>query len=110
MPFTVASLFRKKHPEAEEQSKLKAVLSAWDLSRLGIRAMICTGIFVLTGIDAAAQAGPAVVLSFMVSGVAFAHAGLAYADLSASFGWCGSAYGYSYAAFGEMIAWISSWD
>lgn len=110
MPFTVASLFRKKHPEAEEQSKLKAVLSAWDLSLLGIGAIIGTGIFVLTGIAAATQAGPAVVLSFVVSGVACGFAALAYAELSASVGGCGSAYGYSYAAFGEMIAWIIGWD
>jgi APA family basic amino acid/polyamine antiporter len=105
-----AALFRKKSHTDEEQSRLKAVLSAWDLSLLGIGAIIGTGIFVLTGIAAATQAGPAVVLSFIVSGIACGFAALAYAELSASVGGCGSAYGYSYVAFGEFIAWIIGWD
>ncbi|HCA27395.1 MAG TPA: amino acid permease, partial [Betaproteobacteria bacterium] len=77
---------------------------------LGIGAIIGTGIFVLTGIAAATQAGPAVVLSFVIAGVACAFAALAYAELAAAVGGCGSAYGYSYAAFGEIVAWIIGWD
>lgn len=107
----IENLFRKKMPDAvDRENRLEAVLDAWDLSLLGVGAIIGTGIFVLTGVAAATQAGPAVILSFIVSGVACAFAALAYAELSASVGGCGSAYGYSYAAFGELIAWIIGWD
>ena len=110
--FSAATFFRKRHPatECETGPALNKVLSAWDLTLLGVGAIIGTGIFVLTGVAAATQAGPAVVLSFVVSGIACAFAALAYAELSASVGGCGSAYGYSYAAFGEFIAWIIGWD
>ncbi len=111
--FSAATLFRKKHPSADltrPASGLLPVLSAWDLTLLGIGCIIGTGIFVLTGIAAATQAGPAVVLSFVVSGFACAFAALAYAELSSSVGGCGSAYGYSYAAFGEFMAWVIGWD
>ncbi|MGH8604179.1 MAG: amino acid permease, partial [Gammaproteobacteria bacterium] len=104
-------LFRTKRttPEDFAASGLKRCLGAFDLTLLGIGAIIGTGIFVLTGIAAANQAGPAVVLSFVVSGTACAFAALAYAELAASVGGCGSAYGYSYAAFGELFAWIIGW-
>lgn len=105
----VAALFRTKKPE-EHKGELNKCLGAWDLTLLGIGAIIGTGIFVLTGVAAATQAGPAVVLAFVISGIACAFAALAYAELSASVGGCGSAYGYSYAAFGEFIAWIIGWD
>ncbi len=103
-------LFRKKQTHDAHPSGLKRCLGALDLTLLGIGAIIGTGIFVLTGVAAATQAGPAVVLSFIVSGLACAFAALAYAELAASVGGCGSAYGYSYAAFGEFIAWIIGWD
>lgn len=104
-------LFRKKKIVSHDcETGLKRSLSAFDLTLLGIGAIIGTGIFVLTGVAAATQAGPAVVLAFVVAGVACAFAALAYAELSSSVGGCGSAYGYSYAAFGEMIAWIIGWD
>ncbi len=105
------NLFRKK-PVAYEDTDhgLRKVLSAFDLTLLGIGAIIGTGIFVLTGHAAATQSGPAVVLSFVVAGIACAFAALSYAELAASVGGCGSAYGYSYAAFGEFIAWIIAWD
>jgi len=89
---------------------LKRCLSAWDLAFLGIGAIIGTGIFVLTGIAAATQAGPAIIISFVIAGLACAFAALSYAELSAAVGGCGSAYGYSYAAFGELMAFIIGWD
>lgn len=109
--FSAATLFRKKTANCDTTGPaLNSVLSAWDLTLLGVGAIIGTGIFVLTGVAAATQSGPAVVLSFVVSGIACAFAALAYAELSASVGGCGSAYGYSYAAFGEFIAWVIGWD
>lgn len=104
-------LFRTRTLKHEDyaDSGLKRCLSAFDLTLLGIGAIIGTGIFVLTGIAAANQAGPAVVLSFIIAGVACAFAALAYAELAASLGGCGSAYGYSYSAFGEFIAWMIGW-
>jgi APA family basic amino acid/polyamine antiporter len=102
-------IFRTKPVSDGENSGLKRCLSAFDLTLLGIGAIIGTGIFVLTGIAAAHQAGPAVVLSFIISGVACAFAALAYAELAAAVGGCGSAYGYSYVAFGEIVAWVIGW-
>jgi APA family basic amino acid/polyamine antiporter len=104
-------LFRTRTMTHEHyaDSGLKRCLSAFDLTLLGIGAIIGTGIFVLTGIAAANQAGPAVVLSFIIAGVACAFAALSYAELAASLGGCGSAYGYSYSAFGEFIAWMIGW-
>lgn len=105
-------LFRTRTHGHDEyrNSGLKRCLSAFDLTLLGIGAIIGTGIFVLTGIAAATQAGPAVVLSFVIAGVACAFAALSYAELAGSLGGCGSAYGYSYAAFGELIAWLIGWN
>jgi len=104
-------IFRTKTvtDNASETSGLKKCLTAFDLTLLGVGAIIGTGIFVLTGIAAANQAGPAVVLSFIISGFACAFAALAYAELAAAVGGCGSAYGYSYVAFGEIVAWIIGW-
>ncbi|RYU60465.1 amino acid permease [Methylolobus aquaticus] len=105
-------MFRTKTstPDDFEESGLRRCLSATDLTLLGIGAIIGTGIFVLTGIAAATQAGPAVTISFVIAGLACAFAALSYAELASSVGGCGSAYGYSYAAFGELIAWIIGWD
>ncbi|MBI4005791.1 MAG: amino acid permease [Gammaproteobacteria bacterium] len=106
------ALFRKKVSTHEDfaDSGLRKCLSAFDLTLLGIGCIIGTGIFVLTGIAAATQAGPAVILSYVAAGIACGCAALAYAELAASVGGCGSAYGYSYAAFGELFAWIIGWD
>lgn len=105
-------IFRTKKivNDAEVDHGLKRCLSAWDLAFLGVGAIIGTGIFVLTGIAAATQSGPAVVLSFVLAGLACTFAALSYAELAAAVGGCGSAYGYSYAAFGELVAWIIGWD
>jgi APA family basic amino acid/polyamine antiporter len=110
------SLFRKKSIESlttgskTGTSSLKRVLGPFDLMMLGIGAIIGTGIFVLTGIVAAEKAGPALVLSFVISGFACAFAALCYAELSSMVPVSGSAYTYSYAAFGELFAWILGWD
>ncbi len=106
------SIFRTKRVTSDDgaDASLHRCLSAWDLAFLGIGAIIGTGIFVLTGIAAATQAGPAVIFSFVIAGFACAFAALSYAELSASVGGCGSAYGYSYAAFGELFAFIIGWD
>lgn len=103
-------LFRTKAITSETENLLNRCLSKWDLTFLGVGAIIGTGIFVLTGIAAASQSGPAVVLSFIIAGIACAFAALSYAELAATVGGCGSAYGYSYAAFGELVAWIIGWD
>jgi APA family basic amino acid/polyamine antiporter len=106
-----AQWLRRKSPSQHtDTSRLVRCLSAFDLTLMGIGAIIGTGIFVLTGVAAATQSGPAVVLSFVVAGIACTFAALAYAELAASVGGCGSAYGYSYAAFGELMAWIIGWD
>lgn len=106
----IQQMFAKKFVTPDGEHNLNRCLSAWDLTFLGVGAIIGTGIFVLTGVAAATQAGPAVVLSFVVAGIACAFAALCYAELASSVGGCGSAYGYSYAAFGEFIAWIIGWD
>src|SRR5690606_14995024 len=104
-------VFRKKIATHDDlaDTGLHRCLRAGDLVMLGIGAIIGTGIFVLTGIAAATQAGPAVILSFVVAGIACSFDALAYAELAATVGGCGSAYGYSYAAFGELFAWLIGW-
>lgn len=107
----IGALLRKKAVVDDvDNLGLKRCLSAFDLTLMGIGAIIGTGIFVLTGVAAATTSGPAVILSFVIAGLACAFAALAYAELAASVGGAGSAYGYSYAAFGEFIAWIIGWD
>jgi APA family basic amino acid/polyamine antiporter len=79
-------------------------------STLGIGAIIGAGIFVLTGHAAAANAGPAITLSFALGAVACAFAGLCYAEMASTVPVAGSAYTYAYATMGEFIAWIIGWD
>ena len=105
----IKNLLRKKIVTDESSKDLHRCLTAFDLVMLGIGCIIGTGIFVLTGIVAANQAGPGVIFSFLIAGFACAFAALSYAELSSSIGGCGSAYGYSYVAFGEFIAWIVGW-
>ncbi len=90
--------------------QLKRSLGAFDLTMLGIGAIIGTGIFVLTGTAAAKNAGPAVALSFIVAGVASGFAGLCYAEMASMIPVAGSAYTYAYATMGELVAWIIGWD
>lgn len=96
--------------DAEHSHGLKRALGAMDLVMLGIGAIIGTGIFVLTGQAAAANAGPAVCLSFIVAGIASAFAGLCYAEMASMIPVAGSAYTYAYATMGELVAWIIGWD
>lgn len=90
--------------------KLQKCLTSLDLTLLGIGAIIGAGIFVLTGIAAATKAGPGLILSYILAGLACAFSALAYAELSAGIGGCGSAYGYAYAGLGEIFAWLIGWD
>ena len=89
---------------------LKRTLGPLNLTTLGVGAIIGAGIFVLTGQAAAQYAGPAIVLSFVVSGLGCAFAGLCYAEFAAMIPIAGSAYTYAYATLGEFIAWIIGWD
>jgi len=89
---------------------LKRTLSATNLVALGIGAIIGAGIFVLTGHAAAANAGPAITLSFVLGAIACAFAGLCYAEMASTVPVAGSAYTYAYATLGELIAWIIGWD
>src|SRR5262249_48672529 len=85
-------------------------LSALNLVALGIGGIVGAGIFVLTGHAAAANAGPAVTLSFLFGAVACAFAGLCYAEMSSTVPISGSAYTYAYATLRELVAWIIGWD
>jgi APA family basic amino acid/polyamine antiporter len=89
---------------------LKKTLSALDLTMLGIGAIIGTGIFVLTGQAAGKHAGPAVVISMVLAGIASAFAALCYSEFAASVPISGSAYAYGYGTLGEFVAWIIGWD
>jgi APA family basic amino acid/polyamine antiporter len=103
------SLMRTKPIDPNANTGLRRCLTAWDLTLLGIGCIIGTGIFVLTGVAAAQHAGPAIVLSFVISGTACAFAALCYAELAGAVGGAGSAYGYAYAGIGEFVAWIIGW-
>ena len=109
------TLFRTKQihhlqHEAKHETGFVKALGPWQLTFLGIGAIIGTGIFVLTGTTAANHTGPALVLSFTISGVGCLFAGLCYAEYAAMIPTAGSAYTYAYASLGEFIAWIIGWD
>src|SRR5882724_1539077 len=140
-----SQFFRTKSPDhlmqeaAAPERQMKRTLGAFDLTCIGIGAIIGTGIFVLTGTAAAGQtfssrletpvlnfiqawlsggdvvlgrsgAGPAIALSFVVAAIACGFAALCYAELASMIPVAGSAYTYSYATLGEIIAWIIGWD
>ncbi|HTM27152.1 MAG TPA: amino acid permease [Vicinamibacterales bacterium] len=100
--------------EAEQlgsgEATLKRVLGPSQLILLGVGAIIGTGIFVLTGQAAAANAGPAIVLSMVLAGLTSVLAALCYSEFAASVPVAGSAYTYAYATLGEFIAWVIGWD
>ncbi len=89
---------------------LKRVLTARHLLLLGIGAIIGAGIFVMTGQAAANHAGPAIMLSFVLAGLACTFAGLCYAEFAAMIPVSGSAYSYTYATLGEAVAWFVGWS
>jgi APA family basic amino acid/polyamine antiporter len=108
-------LFRKKSiaalmAEKEKGQQLNRVLGPFDLTMLGIGGIIGTGIFVLTGVAAAKYSGPALMLSFILAGIACAFAALCYAEFASAVPVSGSVYTYSYATLGEIIAWVIGWD
>src|SRR5437773_2284166 len=109
------NLFRRKsvtqlQADALTDQRLKRALGATNLTMLGIGAIIGTGIFVLTGTVAAQNAGPAVILSFVLAGVASIFAALCYSEFASLVPMAGSAYTYGYATLGELFAWIIGWD
>jgi APA family basic amino acid/polyamine antiporter len=109
------NLFRRKsvsdlQAEALTDQSLKRALGPVNLTALGVGAIIGTGIFVLTGTVAAQNAGPAVVLSFVLAGFASIFAALCYSEFASLVPMAGSAYTYGYATLGEFFAWIIGWD
>lgn len=96
---------------AEQEARgLKRRLGPFDLLFLGVGAVIGTGIFVLTGVAAARFAGPGVIFSFVLAGLASALAALVYAELASMVPVAGSTYTYTYASLGELVAWIIGWN
>ncbi|MGV8942323.1 MAG: amino acid permease [Lysobacter sp.] len=93
----------------EGEASLRRTLTATQLLLLGVGAVVGAGIFVLTGQAAAEHAGPAIMLSFVLAGIACAFAGLCYAEFAAMLPVSGSAYSYSYATLGEGVAWFIGW-
>lgn len=97
--------------EATESEKgLKKTLSASGLTALGVGAIIGAGLFSITGLAAASNAGPAITISFLVAALGCIFAGLCYAEFSSMIPVAGSAYTYSFATMGEFVAWIIGWD
>ncbi len=108
-------LFAKKSlevllSEMAGEHRLRRVLGPVALSSLGIGAIIGTGIFVLTGVAARQYAGPGLILSFVIAGLACAFAALCYAEFASMAPIAGSAYTYAYVSLGELVAWIIGWD
>src|SRR3982750_2404607 len=90
------------------EHSLKRTLGVFQLTALGVGAIIGAGIFVLSGLGAH-YAGPGLMLSFVLSGLGCAFAGLCYAEFAAMIPLAGSAYTYAYATLGELLAWIIGW-
>ena len=97
---------------AEEQgeNRLRRILGPTQLTALGVGAIIGTGIFILTGVAAHDRTGPALMLSFVLAGMACVFAALCYAEFASMVPVAGSAYTYAYATLGELFAWIIGWD
>jgi len=100
----------KEEQLGEGSGGLKRVLGVWQLVMLGVGAIIGTGIFVLTGQAAAANAGPAIVISMVLAGVTSVLAAFCYSEFASTVPVAGSAYTYAYATLGEFIAWVIGWD
>src|ERR1700761_3487777 len=96
--------------EAGEGRQFRRVLGLWQLTAIGLGGIIGVGIFVLTGVVAATQAGPAVLIAFVLAVIASAAAALCYAEFAGMIPVSGSAYTYGYAVLGELAAWLIGWD
>ena len=107
-PAWLQGLSARKEPQGE--TGLRRTLGTASLVALGIGAIIGAGLFSLTGIAAAENAGPAVTISFMLAALGCAFAGLCYSELAGMIPSAGSAYAYAYASMGELVAWIIGWD
>ena len=101
---SIASL--QAEASADDGTGLRRVLTATNLTMLGVGAIIGAGIFVLTGTAAATNAGPAIPLSFILAGLGCLFAGVCYAEFASMIPIAGSAYTYAYATLGEFVAWI----
>ncbi|MCD8741829.1 amino acid permease [Mucilaginibacter roseus] len=99
-----------KEASASGEGTLRRTLSSFNLVTMGIGAIIGAGLFSLTGLAAANNAGPAVTISFVIGAIGCAFAGLCYAEFASMIPIAGSAYTYSYATMGEFMAWIIGWD
>src|SRR6185369_12657601 len=116
----MSQLFARKsvadfESDIAERGGLRRTLGKWHLTALGVGATIGAGIFATTGTAIVGDtlrpgAGPAIVLSFLLTAVACGFAALCYAEFAAMVPISGSAYTYSYAALGELVAWIIGWD
>src|SRR5256712_13474563 len=95
--------------EMRGENRLRRVLGPVQLSALGVGAIIGTGIFILTGVAAHDRTGPALMLSFVLAGIACVFAALCYAEFASMVPVAGSAYTYAYATLGELFAWIIGW-
>jgi len=108
-------LFKRKplslvHEEMKGENRLRRVLGPWSLTSLGVGCVIGAGIFVITGYAAHYKAGPALVISFVMAGMACIFSALCYAEFASMAPVAGSAYTYAYVTLGEMFAWIIGWD
>ncbi|KAI9224629.1 amino acid/polyamine transporter I [Blastocladiella britannica] len=110
----IKELFRVKSLEAYQRdadsSTMARELTGIDVALIGVGEVIGAGIFTVTGQAAALHAGPAIVLSFVISAIACGFAGLCYAEMAALVPVSGSAYAYAYATTGEIFGWIIGWD
>ncbi|GAA2879318.1 amino acid permease [Streptosporangium fragile] len=111
-----SGVFRRKpiehieEPEGARSEQLSRVLGLWQLTAIGVGGIIGAGIFALAGAVANGTAGPAVVVSFLVAGVASAAAAFSYAEFAGLIPKAGSAYTYGYAVLGELAGWFIGWD
>src|SRR5712672_1230155 len=96
--------------ELRGENRLRRILGPTQLTSLGVGAIIGTGIFILTGVAAHDRTGPALMLSFVLAGLACVFAALCYAEFASMVPVAGSAYTYAYATLGELFAWIIGWD
>jgi len=110
-----ARIFRHKsverlQSEAGASTDFQRSMGVWQLTAIGVGAIVGVGVFVLAPHEAALHAGPAIILSFLIAGIGSACAALAYAEFAGMIPVTGSAYTYGYAVLGELPAWIIGWD